>query len=223
MIAVGSLSYLYFDFKKTQRMLETQRQKSTGEAAIGGPFNLVTHDGLPISDLYYRGKYMIIYFGFTYCPDICPAELFKLASVLKKLEQNGLADKVVPLFITIDPWRDTVDQTRAYIKEFHHRLVGLTGTPNQIIKLAKAYRIYVNKAGDDEDYLVDHSIILFLVGPDGKFVSFYGKNSDADGVFSAVTKEIQGDTKSNGAAEDKLKFTEYIKNMAGKLTSRQEG
>lgn len=114
-----------------------------GDAAIGGPFNLVTHNGVPVSDINFRGKYMLIYFGFTYCPgmrqqlplsahkhhqhhhhhhsssiihyhpsDICPTELKKMAAVLDKLEQQGLSDKIVPLFITIDPWRDTVDQIR---------------------------------------------------------------------------------------------------------------
>jgi len=214
MLAVGSLTWLYFDFKKAQQLAATQQQKSIGEAAIGGPFNLVTHEGLPISDLKFRGKYMLIYFGFTYCPDICPAELKKLAAVMDKLAQKGLTKNVVAIFITIDPWRDTVAQTRAYVKEFYPDMVGLTGTPNQIIKLAKSYRVYVNKAGSDEDYLVDHSIILYLVGLDGKFISFYGKTKDENDVFNEVVKEIEGgNTKKE--VESMLKFIDYFKRLVG--------
>eukprot|EP01111_Echinosteliopsis_oligospora_P007981 TRINITY_DN2335_c0_g1_i1.p2 TRINITY_DN2335_c0_g1~~TRINITY_DN2335_c0_g1_i1.p2 ORF type:complete len:132 (+),score=22.76 TRINITY_DN2335_c0_g1_i1:569-964(+) len=113
-----------------------------------------------------------------------------MASVIDKLDKAGKGGDIVPLFITIDPWRDTVQQTRAYISEFHPKMIGLTGTPNEIIKTAKAYRVYMSKAGSADDYLVDHSIILYLIGPDGKFVSFYGKNMDDEAVFTQVLSKM---------------------------------
>jgi len=114
-----------------------------------------------------------------------------MAEVIDKLEKSGHANQVVPLFITIDPWRDTVEQMRSYTKEFHPKILALTGTPNQVTKVAKSYRVYMNKAGSDADYLVDHSIILYLMGPDGKYVKFFGKNMEApevyDGIIQAMT------------------------------------
>ena len=105
-------------------MIESE-QKIAGKAAIGGPFTLVRDDGVPVTDVEWRGQYMLLYFGFTFCPDVCPAELRKMAKVIDLLEERGIGeDHVAPLFITVDPNRDSVLQTRLYVKEFHPRLVG---------------------------------------------------------------------------------------------------
>jgi cytochrome oxidase Cu insertion factor (SCO1/SenC/PrrC family) len=116
----------------------------TGGALIGGPFSLTDQTGRPVTDADYRGRYMLIYFGFTFCPDVCPTELQVMATALDQLGRQ--ADEVQPIFITIDPERDTPSQLAGYVSQFHPRMAGLTGTPEQIASVARAYRVYYAKA-----------------------------------------------------------------------------
>ncbi|EEF30267.1 Protein sco1, putative [Ricinus communis] len=164
---------------------------SAGKAAIGGPFNLINHDGKNVTEKDFMGKWTILYFGFTHCPDICPDELQKLVAAIDKIkEKAGL--EVVPVFISVDPERDTVEQVREYVQEFHPKLVGLTGNPEEIKKAARAYRVYYMKTTEeDSDYLVDHSIVMYLMGPNMDYVKFFGKNNDVDSLTDGVIKEIK--------------------------------
>ncbi|KAK6943152.1 Copper chaperone SCO1/SenC [Dillenia turbinata] len=164
---------------------------SVGKAAIGGPFSLINHDGKPVTEKDFMGKWTLIYFGFTHCPDICPDELIKLAAAIDKIKEKvGL--EVVPLFISVDPERDTVEQVREYVKEFHPNLIGLTGDAEEIRKTARAFRVYYMKTEEeDSDYLVDHSIVMYLMGPEWEFVKFFGKNNDVDSLTEGVIKEIK--------------------------------
>jgi protein SCO1/2 len=166
-----------------------------GKAAIGGPFKLLNQDGKVVTDRDFVGNWTLIYFGFTYCPDICPDELTKLAEAVDQIEKKfGL--QVLPVFITIDPERDTVEQVREYLKEYHPRYVGLTGTVEDIRQVAREYRVYYMKTEDEgTDYLVDHSIITYLMDPDMNFVKFFGKNYDADSLADGVIKEIKSTSK----------------------------
>ncbi|KVI11449.1 Copper chaperone SCO1/SenC, partial [Cynara cardunculus var. scolymus] len=138
---------------------------SVGKAAIGGPFNLLDHDGISVTEKDFKGKWTLIYFGFTHCPDICPDELQKLAAAIDKIKGKA-GFEIVPVFISVDPERDTVEQVREYVKEFHPKLIGLTGHPDEIKKAARAYRVYYMKTeeegSDGSDYLVDHSIIIIM-------------------------------------------------------------
>jgi protein SCO1/2 len=148
------------------------RVQTSGEALIGGPFELVGKDGKTVTDKVFRGKYMLVFFGFTHCPDICPAELQVMAAALDELGED--ANKVVPIFITVDPERDTPRVVADYVMNFGPRFVGLSGTPEQIAKAAKAYRVTYEKhqeEGDGDNYSVDHSAIAYLMGPDGKYVA----------------------------------------------------
>lgn len=136
----------------------SSKVESTGKALLGGPFELVDHEGKPVTDASLRGEYVLLYFGFTFCPDICPNELVKMGQVLQMLDRNPALPKVRPVFISVDPRRDTVAQLAAYLKDFHPRMVGLTGTPAQVSRVAKAYRVYFAEGGhtsdeDDEDYI----------------------------------------------------------------------
>lgn len=163
---------------------------SAGKAAIGGPFNLVNHDGKRVTEKDFKGKWTLVYFGFTHCPDICPDELLKLAAAIDKIKEKAGID-IVPVFISVDPERDTIEQVREYVKEFHPKLVGLTGTPDEIKKVARAYRVYYMKtAEEDSDYLVDHSIVMYLMDPNMEFVKFFGKNNDVNSLTDGVIKEI---------------------------------
>ncbi len=149
---------------------------------IGGPFNLVDHRGRRVSDASFRGRYMLIYFGYGYCPDVCPTELATMGSALDALA--GQADAIQPVFITIDPARDTPDFLADYVAQFHPRLVGLSGTADEIAVAAKAYRVFYarsrsgDSAGDATDYLMDHSSFVYFMGPDGRYLTLFRRGAD---------------------------------------------
>lgn len=143
-------------------------------SAIGGPFNLVDQHGRAVSDADLRGQYLLVYFGYTYCPDVCPTELQTMSRAIDLLGEEG--EKVTPVFITVDPERDTVEQLAAYAEHFHPRLVALTGTAEQVAAAAKAYRVIYRKVEDESaaEYLMDHSSIVYLMDPKGRFVTHFG-------------------------------------------------
>jgi protein SCO1/2 len=143
---------------------------SFGTAAIGGPFALVTARGKSVTDQTYRGRWMLIYFGYTFCPDACPTALTNLSGALQTLRQE--ADPIQPLFVTVDPKRDTAPVLGEYLKSFDPRIEGLTGTEAQTAAIVKTYRVFAEaqKAKSDGSYLVDHSSYLYLVDPQGRFV-----------------------------------------------------
>jgi protein SCO1/2 len=158
-----------------------QPVESSGTALIGGPFSLVGADGKPVTDRDFRGRYMMIFFGFIHCPDICPAELQVIAQALDQLGDKG--KKVVPIFITLDPERDTPEAMANYVKSFGPNFVGLTGSPEQIAAAAKAYRVAYSKVENKDspgDYSVDHSALVYLMDPEGRYVTHfsYGLSSD---------------------------------------------
>jgi protein SCO1/2 len=165
----------------------------TGTALVGGPFTLTDQDGKRVTDQTYRGKYMLIFFGYTYCPDFCPGELQVMSAALDQLGSEG--DKIQPIFITVDPSRDTVDTMKIYVGNFHPRLIGLTGSEEDIAAVAKAYRVYYAKAKgyeDKPDYLMDHSTILYFMGPDGKFVKHFTYGTDAKALADGLRQAMSG-------------------------------
>jgi len=166
----------------------------SGEALVGGPFALTDQNGKRVTDQDFRGKYMLIFFGFTYCPDVCPSELQVMTAALDQLGPAG--DKIQPVFITIDPERDTPDAMKLYVANFHPRMVGLTGSPDDIAAVAKAYRVYYAKAKASEgaapgDYLMDHSTILYLMGPDGRFVKHFTYGTDVKTLTDGLRGVVQ--------------------------------
>ncbi|WP_431855886.1 SCO family protein [Azospirillum sp.] len=168
------------------------QQVETSAAAVGGPFRLTDHTGKTVTDADYRGKYLLIYFGYTFCPDVCPTELSTMAASLDKL--GPTADRIQPLFITIDPERDTVAHMADYVPLFHPRLVGLTGTPDEVRAVAKAYRVYAAKApgSSGEGYLMDHSSFVYLMGPDGKFIAVFPGGTSPEKMATDIKKRIGG-------------------------------
>ncbi|MGF1549593.1 MAG: SCO family protein [Sphingomonadaceae bacterium] len=141
-------------------------------APIGGPFTLTSHEGQKVSNADFDGRYRLIYFGYSFCPDVCPVDMQHLGAGLKRFERHApeRADKVQPIFITIDPERDDPEALAEFVANFHPRLVGLTGTVEQIEAVADDYKIYYRKAGDPgaENYLMDHSRMAMLFGPEGE-------------------------------------------------------
>lgn len=139
---------------------------------VGGPFTLKNGNGQTVTDRTFRGKYMVVYFGYTFCPDVCPTTLTNVAAALGKL--GPLADRLTPIFITVDPKRDTPAVMKEYTAAFSNRLVGLTGTPEEIAQAAKEYHVYyaVHRTGPGpDDYSMDHSSVIYVMDPKGRFVA----------------------------------------------------
>ena len=155
------------------------------QAAIGGPFTLIDQNGHVRTDRDFRGRWMLVYFGYTYCPDVCPTTLQEMADALRRLGTK--ARRAEPLFITLDPERDHPAVLRKYLAAFGPEFEGLTGTPKQIASVARAYRVYYARhALPGGGYSVDHSSIIYLMNPDGQFVSIL----DAQQGAAALEKEL---------------------------------
>ncbi len=160
-------------------------------ADIGGPFALTDHHGNAVSEASYPGKHLLVFFGYTYCPDVCPTELLVLGQTLDLLGPN--AARVQALFITVDPERDTAEKLAEYMPNFHPDLVGLTGTSEQVAKAAKAYRVFFRKSlkqAEGEDYLVDHTSLVYLMDPEGEFVSHFVFGQGAETVARTIGKVL---------------------------------
>ena len=156
--------------------------------SIGGPFTLVDEDGKAVTDQDFRDKWLLVYFGYTYCPDVCPTSLARNAGAIDLLNDKG--KQVVPVLITVDPQRDTPEKLKDYVRSFHPRMLGLTGTPEQIAQVAREYRVFYMKPPqtDDNTYLVDHSSLSYLIGPDGRFVRHFSHQASPQQVADQLNK-----------------------------------
>ncbi len=164
------------------------RESASG---IGGPFTLVDGDDKPVTDQDFRGKFMLVYFGYSFCPDVCPTTLNEIADAMDRL--GPTAARVQPIFITVDPRRDTPAVIKQYAANFSPRLLGLTGTPEQIAKVAKEYRVYYaeHRTGPGpNDYSMDHSSILYLMGPDGQFIEPIPAEDSGATIASVIQKAV---------------------------------
>jgi cytochrome oxidase Cu insertion factor (SCO1/SenC/PrrC family) len=177
----------------TSRQSFTPTATQSGKALIGGPFTLTNQKGERVTDESFRGKYMLVSFGYTSCPDICPAELQLMANAIDLLGAN--AEKITPIFVTIDPERDTVQQIAAYVENFSPRMVGLTGTPEEVKEAASAYRVYYAKAegaSTASGYLMDHSTFLYLMDPQGQYVTHFAYGTTREKLADAIAKAMRG-------------------------------
>jgi len=170
-------------------------------ARIGGAFTLVNQDGKTVQDTDFAGRYRIIYFGYSYCPDVCPVDLQKIAQgfALFEKQQPGRAKAIQPIFISIDPQRDTPAVLKAYVSAFHPRLIGLTGTPEQIKTVADAYLVMYeaqksqgadggSKAEAGAGYLVDHSRQAYLMGPKGEPIALLPYDGTPEQIAAEIDK-----------------------------------
>lgn len=162
----------------------------TGSALIGGAFTLVDENGRTVTDQTYRGKWLLVFFGFTHCPDVCPTALNDISLVLDGL--GARAGSVLPLFVTVDPERDTPEVMKDYTNAFHPGIVGLTGTPEQIAGVAKVYRVYYKKAPQGEDYTMDHSGITYVMTPDGRFATHFSPHTGIDTMVDKLRGLVDG-------------------------------
>ena len=165
---------------------------SSGTALVGGPFTLTDQNGRKVTEKDFLGKYMLVFFGYTYCPDICPTELQVMSAALDSLGPK--ADTVQPVFISVDPQRDTPEILKQYVENFHPRLMGLTGTPEEIASVAKTYRVFYSRVenADPDAYLMDHSTIMYLMDPQGRFLKHFSYSTDAAALAKALAEAISG-------------------------------
>ena len=172
---------------------------ATPPVTIGGPFTLIAPNGTTVTDQTFRGKWLLVYFGYTFCPNTCPMTLNEIATALEKLGAD--AAKLKPLFITVDPQRDTREVLEQYTQSFDPRIVGLTGNPQQIAAVAKEYGAYwaARKTGPGaEDYVMDHSSYLYVMDPEGKFVRAFDADTPGDRIADAL-RELMAQPREGGS------------------------
>jgi len=158
---------------------------------VGGPFVLTDHAGKPRTDRDFRGMLMLVYFGFTYCPDVCPTDLMAIGQALERLGPD--ADAVQPVFITLDPERDTAEHLAEYVPLFHPRLLGLTGSLDAIGTAADAYKVYfakVTNGKNTDDYTVDHTAYIYLMDRDGKYLGFFPPGTSAERMVEIIRPRL---------------------------------
>ncbi|KIO29162.1 hypothetical protein M407DRAFT_6384 [Tulasnella calospora MUT 4182] len=196
-IVTGVGLYFYFESEKKkvkERKAAELANVKTGRPKVGGPFTLTDQDGKEFTEQDLLGKWSLIYFGFTNCPDICPDELDKMGAVVDLIEKKHGADVVIPVFVSVDPARDSVSQVKKYLSEFHPKMIGLTGPYDAVKKMCKVYRVYFSTPAEvkpGEDYLVDHSIYFYLMDPKGEFVDAFGKANTAKEVKAKFDKAVE--------------------------------
>lgn len=189
----GLLAVWWFVDAEKQQRRRRQRVEQLQRVALGqGNFSLLDHRGQRRTKQDFLGSWVLLYFGFTHCPDICPEELDKLSAVVAALDRDPSLPPVQPLFITVDPERDDVPALARYVKDFHPRLVAMTGTPEEVKDAGRDYRVYASPGPKDEDgdYIVDHTILIYLVSPDGLFLDYYNRMKNQEQIAESVRNHI---------------------------------
>ncbi|KAF7354821.1 Lysophospholipid acyltransferase [Mycena sanguinolenta] len=186
------LGLLYYFRHEKAKVLEQQEKdranKAYGRPTVGGPFSLTTHTGATYTEKDLLGKWSMVYFGFTNCPDICPAEMDKMGLVLEAAEKEH--GKIFnPVFVSVDPARDSPSRIAVYLKDFHPAFIGLVGSYQAVKAVCKAYRVYFStppNAKPEDDYLVDHSIFVYLMDPQGRFMEAFGQTVTTDEMLEKI-------------------------------------
>lgn len=175
----------------TLAKIEPASGSALAGADIGGPFTLIDHNGSEVTEKTFGDKYRLMFFGFTFCPDVCPAGLQKMTAALNRLGPE--AERVQPLFVTIDPERDTPEVMAAYVAEFHPRLIGLTGTLEQIKHVESSYKVYAARVDDPafSDYTMNHSSFTFLMSPENELLSLFSSTDTPDDMAAEIRRVMQ--------------------------------
>ncbi|KAK4157025.1 protein SCO1, mitochondrial [Chaetomidium leptoderma] len=194
-VIAGAGLVWYFENEKgrMQRKRIVESNKGVGRPKVGGSFELIDQNGNKMTDEDLKGRYSLVYFGFTHCPDICPEELDKMARMFDLVEEQR-PGAVAPVFVTCDPARDGPKEMKEYLIEFHPKFIGLTGTYDQIKAMCKAYRVYFSTPSEvqpGQDYLVDHSIYFYLMSPEGDFVEALGRQHSPDQAAKIILDHMK--------------------------------
>ncbi|XP_061923088.1 protein SCO2 homolog, mitochondrial-like [Entelurus aequoreus] len=188
---LAAWAYVHAEKRQSDRR---QRLDQLRQVALGqGNFSLLDQDGRRRTKRDFSGRWVLLYFGFTHCPDICPDELDKMSAVVDALDRDSSLPSVQPVFVTVDPERDDVAALARYVKDFHPRLVGLTGTAQEVKDAGRDYRVYASAGpkDDDGDYIVDHTILIYLLSPDGLFVDYYNRMKTQEQITESVRNHIK--------------------------------
>jgi len=193
--------WLYLKTQKEDREI-VQREEDCSKVDIGNAdFTLTDHTGKRVTKKDFMGKWLLLYFGFTHCPDICPEELDRITEIVSEINESKGMPNLQPVFMSVDPRRDTPEAMTEYLKDFHPSFIGLTGTEEEIKLATKSFRVYysLGPKDDDNDYIVDHSIIMYLMDPRGHFVDYYGSRSTpTTDVVSGITKRMKNYMRLHG-------------------------
>lgn len=189
LILAVSTTYIYV---KNESPADQNPHKSTGQAAIGGAFSLTDQNGKPVTEQDFRGKYMLVFFGFTSCPDVCPVAGHTMGEAMKKISDAQRA-KLAMLFITVDPQRDTPEVLKKYLANFDERIVGLTGSDEKVKAAESAYKVYsaVHKKPGEKDYGIDHSSYMYLMDTDGTYIAHFPHDVPLDKLVESLNTNIQ--------------------------------
>lgn len=190
-IAIGAVVALAIFPEARQALLPSPGPVTSGKALVGGPFALTDDTGTRVTEKDYRGRYMLVFFGFTSCPDICPAGLQLISAALENLGPK--ADRIAPIFVSVDPERDTPEKLAAYVKNFNARFIGLTGTPEEIAGVTKAYKVYFKKVPNEtkpDEYGMDHTSIIYLMDPNGEFVTHFTPTTTVEELTAKLDKVL---------------------------------
>lgn len=191
-LLIGVAIIGFTTYKLTQPTQNTAQ--SSGKALVGGEFTLTNQDGKIVTNKDFEGKYMLIYFGYTFCPDVCPTELQVMTGALEQLGDDAKA--IQPVFVSVDPDRDTPAVMKEYVANFYPGMIGLTGSKKQVAAAAKVYRVFFSKVeekGTDPDaYAVDHSSIIYLMGPKGEFVKHFSYGTDPAKLAKGIKAATKG-------------------------------
>jgi protein SCO1/2 len=188
LLAVAALAGGYLWMLGNQRAQFAQQGQSTGEVAIGGPFSLIDQDGVRRTDKDFAGKAMLIFFGFTHCPDVCPTTMSIISAALEQLGED--ADRVRPIFVTVDPKRDTPELLKGYLMSFDPRFVGLTGTEEEVAAAARAYKVYYRAQSAEPDAAFDHSSIIYLMDSNGRYLAHYTLETKPDEMAASIKEKL---------------------------------
>ena len=184
---------IYYQMKKSQPVAMVASKSSTGQAQLGGPFELRDQHGRIRNNREFQGKYMLVYFGYSYCPDICPLGLQNMSDCLKQLKRDRA--QVAPIFITVDPERDTPEQLKIYAQHFHPSFVMLSGNRRRVDKAIKGYKVYAAKVEDESstEYLVDHSTMIYLMDRQGNFLEAFPHTTEPGKLAKAIEKRLMAE------------------------------
>ncbi len=190
-IAFASIIIILFNDIEQKPLGGKKAIEARSSEEMGGNFELIDHNGEKFSSTQLKGKYSLLYFGFTFCPDICPFELKRMGSLVKELEPLDIN----PVFITLDPKRDTIDIIKEYISYFHPKMIGLTGSKDQVKKAADLYKVYYavaqkKKGTDADDYMLDHTAFIYFLDKNAKYVTFFNKNDTPKAMADTIKSYI---------------------------------
>lgn len=191
-VGLGLLGYQFWVLSQPAPTVVSAKEAM--RASITGKFSLVDHHGKPVTEADYRGKWQLVFFGYTHCPDVCPTTLTVVAELMDRLGDQAKA--IQPLFVSVDPERDTPATLAEYVDAFHPSIIGLSGTPEQVKDAARSFKVFYAKVGDTEDYSMDHSAYLYVMNRQGQIETVFSYQDEGEKLYQGMVKLLKSDKES---------------------------